>query len=643
MSYGFVARALKQTRTAEHIFASYDGEQGYASWSDRACFVSSRPFRATPEADRERQPIVTRSAILAYAGRVENRGEIINVLGRTLESATDGHLLAEAYATWGRIFPRKVIGEYCFALIDRHDGTLIAGRDALGATKLYYYEDSEAVWVASTLNALVNALPAERPLDRQAIVAYLSCGGWMRSGTIYQGIRHVPPAHVLIQDGQSSLVERYWEPDPDHRVVLRRPEEYDEILRCLLRDTVRSALRSNGPICSDVSGGLDSSTVTSVAARLKRDGEAGDNELLAFTRIAPDTAASDESAFQNAMRAAYPLRSLVLDEDRYRYFDVLDTDHLVAPSTGIFGGSAARAQEVLFKSEGIRVQLTGLGGDPVFCGDRFPPLHLSEWLLTFQWASWGRGVREWLRLGDRSLWNLCWQCSRGALPNIASDGWRSALLGWWTPSFRTELMQYEHETTKTAKNARLYSSAAREYQYHHITQMQPGSSPRVRDWDVRHPLLSRPLVEFMLAISWDEKITPHEDRVIQRRAMKGILPESIRTRKDKGDHTPLILKGVRENWSLIKPFTSGEHLASVGIVETASFREACERLRHGRIYTPDLTEGPLLLAALSLEVWLALREQRERRPGEAKHLCPPDSADHTPPDVVRASERVPAT
>lgn len=608
-THGFIVRTIKRIGPVHDVSARFDERHGTVSWCDRN-FISSHPFRATHESDRERQPILTESLILSYAGRIDNRQETIGLLKRPhLADATDGQILSEAYLEWGREFPRNVIGEYCFAIIDRRDGTMTAGRDALGVTRLYYHEDGDTICVASELGLILKMLPNSAELDRKAVVEYIfeAGAGRFRSGrTIYKGVRQVRPAHILTQRGSGVSTNRYWEPNAESRIVLRRDEDYDDTLRYLLTEAVRSALRCNGRVCLDVSGGLDSSTVASKAACLVRE-TCTDLDVAAFSAVASHTDGSDESHFQRDMLTAYSLSALTHDMDRNLDFETLESN-LVTPSTAIISGSSANAVRALFEAANIRVQLTGMGGDQVFCGDQFPPLHLAERLQTSQMVSWIRDVREWATQGERSVWDLVWRCSRGSLTNVGADKWNDGSLLWCATGFRQEVIQHARETTQSRSHEQLFASAAREFQYRNIIAMQPSTTSRLHSWERRHPLLYRPLVEFMLAIPWQHKIAPGEDRVIQRRALRGLVPESIRTRKDKGDHTPIILRGIRENWSKVRPFIYGERLASLGVVEPKLFQTSWERLRHGLTSTTRGTDGPFLVAALSLEMWLSFRE-----------------------------------
>lgn len=295
---------------AEDLVVDLRERHGKATWFEHRCFMAVYSGRTTADTRREPQPIITRSAIVSFLGEIDDRQDIVSALGHAGQlSASDGQILSEAYAVLGRDFPQAVAGPYCFALVDRRDGSLIAGRDALGVTGLYYYEDSRTVLVSSALSLIVDALPTAPPLDRWAIVEYLAEGGTgqLRSGrTVYRGIRQVPPAHLLVQQGDHLAVRRYWKPNPENSVVCSDPAEYDQALRTLLTDAVRSALRAGGPVCCDVSGGLDSSTVTAFAARAKNDDESL-HELLAYRAVATETAASDEQRYQRDVLLSYPL------------------------------------------------------------------------------------------------------------------------------------------------------------------------------------------------------------------------------------------------------------------------------------------------------------------------------------------------
>lgn len=535
-----------------------------------------RPQATTPEAEREQQPIVTPFVVLTYSGRIDNREEIAHRLGRPrLVWATDGVLFAEAYATWGDQFPAKVIGEYAVAVLDRFHGRLVAARDSLGIGRLFRYDDAGAIWLASSLEMLLGALPKRPAFDRRGLAEYVAGGGVLTSGrTIYDGIREVPAAHVLTHNGRAAVMRRYWQPDPERRLELRGAGEYDEAFRCLLFAAVRTSLRSHTPVWSDLSGGLDSSAVTAAAALLERSGS-GTGSSLTNGLGAFSISMSGESEFREEFLAAYPIEQHRVDVDHLPLFDRYEAPSC-HPSKTILYRPIADAAAKLFAFHRVGTHLTGRGGNQLFCGDAFP-------LPQPRWTRWFRDAREWMRAGQRRK-----------MPR------------WLAPGFVDQVRAAEQDPWR--ERPPLYDSPTRERQYRSI--LKTANAARfIRVADERHPLLYRPLVEFALALPWEHLLRADQDRVIQRRSLRGILPERIRLRTSKGSNpSSLLLRGLRESWPKLQPLTFGRRLAQLDLVQPAAFQAACERLRHG--FVAD--QRRYITAALSLEMWLRANATPQR-------------------------------
>jgi asparagine synthase (glutamine-hydrolysing) len=573
-----------------------------------------RALGTTPETVDEAQPVTTAGVILAYAGRIDNRNEVADRLGRPdLLRATDGAILAESYAAWGDTFPAKVLGEYSFALIDRRTGGLVAGRDSLGIGHLFHCEDAHSLWVASNLELLLDALPQWPSLDRPALAEYFASGGNLAMGnTIFSGIREMPAAHVIRGSRGKPVIRRYWQPNPE-RLLRGSSDDYDGELRRLLSEATRAAMRSSTPVWSDLSGGLDSSSVTAVAAMLTNNGYGPKHGLAAFSLMRSKTK-SEEAEYQGVFLATYPLEHHTLDVDAHLPFANVDESPWCHPSHLGLYRPLTRAASKLFRSRGVHAHLNGRGGDVIFCGDHFPPVFLSELARGFKWGRWLRDMRQWARRGERSVANLLWHCSlAGANDYYAGEKRGTDIPRWIAPDFGTAVHSAISRPWQLGE--RLYGSPAREMLYRGITRI---SSTRrfITVGDERHPLLYRPLIEFVLALPWEHLVQPETDRVIQRRALRGILPEPIRTRLTKDTATHSLLRGVREGWSNISDVVQGRRIAQLGLVEPAAFRSACEQLRHGLIGN----HLRYLIAALSLEMWLRSKESHGRSGGSDGHF-----------------------
>ncbi|HWT07028.1 MAG TPA: asparagine synthase-related protein [Xanthomonadales bacterium] len=130
--------------------------------------------------------------------------------------------------------------------------------------------------------------------------------------------------------------------------------------------------------------------------------------------------------------------------------------------------------------------------------------------------------------------------------------------------------------------------------------------PRRRKvYEQRHPLLYRPLVEFMAGVPWEQKLRPRCDRYLQRRALEGVLPELIRRRATKGNGNPAIVEGLRRSRDWIAYLCDDPQLAQRGIVDRERWRTVVRQASVGQTH-----DDKNFLAAVAVEVWL--KQLRER-------------------------------
>ncbi len=563
------------------------------------------PFLSTPEALGETQPIREREVLLVYAGRIDNREEIAYRLARPrIATSGDGYILSQAYLHWGKTFPRFVLGEYSFALYDRRKRLLVAGRDAFGVGLLFFHRSRRYIRFASNLDLLLSALPEEPPLDPDSFVEYFAEGGGLGSTrTMFKGISGLEQGTVYCWDGHEGKQHYIWQPEPDYEINYINPDEYDDHFRYLLFSAVKAALRCSGNIFLEVSGGLDSSTVCSVAALLQGSSASLAHGMFALSLMCSKTLESDESFFQLEIVRKYGLKHYTLDRDLYLEFGVINTEHFRSqPDCSILLGGMVPIYKSLCESLDIRASVGGIGGDQLFCGDSFPPVYLHAMFRQFKWHSWVQELWRWALLGRRSLWNLAYDCTMSKFHDYSVGLKSQNLPDWMTASFRSRLKSWEPKDW--ADHSAL--SDDKKFYLRNVLNIVSALPKTFVLHERRLPLLYRPLVEFMLAIPWEHKLRVSEDRVIQRRALKGIIPEAIRNRRDKVGNIVVALRGLRENWRELLDFATGKYLNEIGLVDSGLFFQACERWRHGLIGS-DLR---YLMAALSLEVWLRLRQER---------------------------------
>lgn len=594
-AFGFVVAARRADLQLAQAFRRV-GDGCFSQTTANGLAFVVRHYAATPESVDEEQPFIAEDTVLAYEGRVDNREEIAYALGQPhIAHLSDGAVLAAAYKAWGPELSAKVVGEYAYVVFDRRDRRLVAGQDSLGVRRIFYSIQGDRVWIASNLRLMFQQFPDARPsFNREALREYFS--GFMSpwSGcTIWKGIRELGRSKVLVQRGTLFEEQTAWQPDPDRRVRFKDAEEVDEAFRTLLFDAVRGALRSPGPLLCDLSGGFDSSTICSVAALLA--GARKDRQsIIGWSYL---NRRSNESRFQDAVRLQHDIESHVLEIAGYLPLQVFNDAEL--PTLGFIQfGAIDRAMREFAHTRGIRSRLTGYAADALFQKGHPPPVYLSEWLREGRLRDWARDFAAYLRGGSFSAWHLLRDCTVGSLDMHAAS-FRSPPPDWFTREFHTEIRQTQHDFVRPRD--RTFTSTARERIYRSTLCFMPPHGRMLPD--ERMPFVYRPLVEFILALDWEHIARPNEDRVLMRRALRGIVPEAVRTGGGKSNHGAPILEGLRASWTRIAPLLTGNQLAELGVVERKPFQAALETMRGGF----SGLNRQFLNTALYLEIWLALK------------------------------------
>ena len=238
---------------------------------------------AIVDLDRGRQPVSNerKTVWAAHNGEIYNRRPLHSALrqaGHEICGHGDTALLPHLYEEYGAAMAEQADGMFAFAVWDAEQRTGLLARDRLGKKPLYYWHCGDRLYFASEIKSLLALPQFERRLNLEALRHFLGFKHVPHPQTIFAGIKCVPPAHVLLfHPGVGPRLERYWSPDftPMHAAASER--ELAEELDSLLRSAVARRLDADVPIGCFLSGGIDSSLTTAIAAEL------GNGRLKTFT------------------------------------------------------------------------------------------------------------------------------------------------------------------------------------------------------------------------------------------------------------------------------------------------------------------------------------------------------------------------
>ena len=311
-----------------------------------------------------RQPLTDESGLVIAT----QNGEIYNYIelrkdleqrGHTFRTQGDTEAIVHCYEEYGTAFVQHLRGMFAIAIWDGRAGRLILARDRLGKKPLYWRLAGGRLAYGSELKALLEDPEVERDIDREALGLYLQYQYVPAPRTILRGVSKLPPASLLTWDGEELRVERYWAPEYGPKTRRAFGDDVEEGLS-VLRESVRLRLRSDVPIGVFLSGGMDSSIVTALAA------ESSATPVRTFS-IGFEESEFDELPYARAVARRF---GTVHTEEVVRLDAIELLPHLADHFDEPHGDSSAvptyRVSQLA--AEHVKVVLTGDGGDESFGG-----------------------------------------------------------------------------------------------------------------------------------------------------------------------------------------------------------------------------------------------------------------------------------
>lgn len=358
-----IPKAEKSMAAMNQLLA-HRGPDGEGTWihPDGHVAFTHRRLSILDLSDAGRQPMEgTNGDWITYNGEVYNFIELRDELeGHAFTTGTDTEVILAAHAEWGNGFLDHLYGMFAFGLWDESQGQLICARDRFGVKPFYYTIVGDVLYFASEIKALMPFL--ERiETDHEAFLEYLTFQFCLEGKTLFKGVRELPPAHRLVVADGEVVEERYWEveylPDPtlDEATV-------EEELRRLMVDSVAKHMRSDVPVGTYVSGGLDSGIVTC----LMQDQQ--EAPLIGYHGKYTVDPAFDESHYARitADHAGAELKERDMGPEEW--FEALEKAvyHLDQPAAGPGVVGQFLVSEMAAKER--KVVLCGTGGDEIFGG-----------------------------------------------------------------------------------------------------------------------------------------------------------------------------------------------------------------------------------------------------------------------------------
>lgn len=532
---------------------AYYGPDGGGQWHEGPIGLGHLLLCVTPEDSFEVQPLTSHNITVVSFARLDNRDELLrNFAIPTSEQPTtpDSALVLRAYCRWGEECPAHINGDWQFAAWDEHNKTLFIARDHHGNTGLYYYKNSRFFAFASSIKALLAIPDIPRQPDMIKMAQVLTA--WQGEGerTAYEGISRLPPAHTLRASTPGEKPKRYWFPEHLPIISFRNEQEYVDNFLDIYRQAVCSRLRSSRPIGVTLSGGLDSGSVTALAAPMLDECK---KTLLAFTSVPlydPSGAGTTrtgnewELASATARMAGKNVNHIAINSEHSGVIAGIEHQLALHDSPGHAAGNQFWITSLLdlASRQNIGTLLTGQ------CGN-----------ASVSFDGNGQCLYHLLNGDVRSAVNTYLHADSNPLQAIKRQLLKPLLL----PAIRT----YRHKRLSDTCPWQDYSAISKEFadrirlkslmelaghdstftysplQRFQLQIMRLGSNHLGANWhekgagyamEIRDPTLDRRIIEYCLQIPDLQFRKAGESRRLMRRAMHGLLPPEVLNNTKKG-------------------------------------------------------------------------------------------------------------
>jgi len=543
--------------------------------------------------ERGKQPMMKtkhgHSYTICYNGELYNTEDIRKELllkGYSFNGHSDTEVLLTAYMEWKEKCVDYLNGIFAFAVWDEERDLLFIGRDRLGVKPLFYYETATGIIFGSELKAVLAHPDVQPVLDREGLSEVFGLGPSRSPGSgVFKDVKELRPAHALTFSRNGLKIWRYWNvKSEEHKDSFA---DTIEKIRFLFTDAVTRQLVSDVPLCTFLSGGLDSSAITAIAANaFQKEGKGplhtysidyeGNDQFFKANEFQPNSDGAFIKKITDTFNTVHH-HCVISQKELAEYLHE-------AVHVRDLPGMADIDSSLLWFCREIKkdfvVSLSGECADEIFGG--YPWFH---------------------RLDDLSRTGFPWMRSIDERQGLLKNEWQKKLkLQEYSIEKYKEMVAetplLEGESKEEARRRELFYINMLSFMTTLLDRkdrMSMGAS-----LEVRVPFADHRLVEYMWNVPWDMKMTGNREKGILRKALEGLLPDEVLYRKKSPypkTHHPLyrkIVKGMLEDIlqnrsTVLYEFFDETKLKEIVESEGASFKEP---------WFGQLMTGPQLLAHL---------------------------------------------
>lgn len=495
-----------------------DSEEEY--YSDNVLLGHRRLIVVDPKGGT--QPMIKivdyKKYVIVYNGEIYNTEDLRKELLKenyTFKAYSDTEIILTAYIAWGVDFVKKLNGIFAFAIYDEDKKQVFLARDAMGVKPLFYSKKGNTIIFASEIKTILANPEIKAEVDKDGLTKLFALGPAVSPGNaVYKGINEIAPANCMLIKKDNIKIWEYWKVEAEE--LNETADESISHVRELLIDAIKRQLISDVPLCTFLSGGLDSSAISAIA------GEEFKKQNKQLTTYSIDYEGNDKyfkaSLFQptsDQQFAEYMAKEIKSNHKTVvlKHKDLASALKEATLARDLPGMADIDSSLLLFCKEIRKDFVVGLSGecaDELFAGY---PWFTHEEMIYANTFPWSRDVKERKVILNESLKNL-------KIEELTNEEYLKTL---------KEVPHLENEDKKTYRMRELFYLNLKWFMVNLLNRKDRMSM--YNSLEVRVPFADYRIVNYAFNLSPDVKLLDGREKGLLRKALVGILPDEIIYRK----------------------------------------------------------------------------------------------------------------
>lgn len=526
--------------------------------------------------------------VISFNGEIYNFQEIraeLKEKGYKFKSQTDTEVILAAYQEWGSSCQEKFNGMWAFIIYDRKEKKIFASRDRLGIKPLYYFFDGQTLALASEIKALLKLPDFKASVDLDALNEYFSFQNIFSDRTLFSGVKLLPPASYIEYKLGKIRIDSYWEPQTAKKEL--SADEWEEKVLETFKKAVKRHLISDVEVGSYLSGGMDSASIAAIASEENPNLKTftGGFDLTSATGL---EAAFDERKEAEAVAKLYSSEhyEMVMHSGSMQKIMPKLIWHLEDLRVGMCYPNYYISQ---LASKFVKVVLSGAAGDELFGG--YP------WRYNLI-----RELKDYPEF-DRAYYDYWSRLVKDEEKPKLFTAETAAKMDFTNPYKEYRQVISPFDNLPPIEKALLFEIKT----FLHGLFVVEDKVSMAHSIEVRVPFTDLELIELATSMPYDVKVWGDSGKVVLRKAMSHILPESIISKKKQGFSPPEGSWYRDESLKYVKEILLSEKCLSRGYFNPEYIQNIISEHVDGKV-----NHRLLIWSLLSFEWWCRVFLDKEK-------------------------------